>query len=94
MFAFAPVVGILFDSYGPRRVLIGGTAAHVLGLLCLSFSREYYQIMLSQSVLSAVGASSVCYGANNAVATYFSRKRALALGMVVSGSSVGGTVLP
>lgn len=94
LLAFAPVFGRAFDSYGPRKVIIFGTVTYTLGLLFLSLSEQYYQILLSQSILSGIGACAVCYGSNYAVATFFSKKRALALGIAVSGSSVGGTVLP
>jgi hypothetical protein len=92
LFLGAPIFGRIFDSYGPRPLLLGGTLFHVLGLVLLSFCREYYQVFLAQAVFSAIGASAIFWASNNAVGTWFRRRRAFAMGIVSSGSSVGGVV--
>lgn len=56
---FSPVGGKLFDSYGPRVPLLIGSVLHVFGLMMLSISKNYYQIMLSQSICSGIGSSLV-----------------------------------
>lgn len=86
--------GKLFDNYGPRWILIGGTIAHVFGLMMTSLAEEYYQFFLAQGVVSAIGASAVFYAAMNCVGTWFFHKRATAFGIMASGSSLGGVVLP
>ena len=50
-------MGKLFDNYGPRYLLLGGTFLHVFGLMMASLSSEYYQFILSQGVCSPIGAS-------------------------------------
>jgi hypothetical protein len=55
VFALGPVLGILFDNYGPRPLIIVGTAFHVFGLMMASLAKTYYQFILSQGVCSAVG---------------------------------------
>lgn len=92
MFLGAPVFGKLFDSYGPRSSLLLGTALHVFGLMMISVSTEFYQIFLAQSVCSAIGTSAIFWASNNSVGTWFRRRRALAFGIVSSGSSAGGVV--
>lgn len=92
MFVGAPFFGKLFDSYGSRWIMIVGTGFHVFGLMMLSISKQYYQIFLAQSVCSAIGSSAIFWAANNAVGTWFAKRRGLALGIVSSGSSVGGIV--
>lgn len=52
-----PIVGRLYDRYGPRYLIFVGSFLHVFGLMMTSISTEYYQIMLSQSVCSAIGVS-------------------------------------
>ncbi|KAI8961462.1 riboflavin transporter MCH5 [Daldinia sp. FL1419] len=88
------VMGRLFDSYGPRWLLIIGTLVFCFGLMMLSLSTQYYQILLSQSIVAAVGMSAVFNSAMNSVMGWFFKKRAAALGLMVSGSSLGGVVLP
>jgi MFS family permease len=94
LIVLAPVFGKIFDNYGPRFAVIVGATAHILGLVFLSLSGEYYQIFLSQSILSGIGACSLFYSGMNAVSTYFNMRRALAIGIVASGSSLGGVIQP
>jgi MFS family permease len=94
MFIGAPVFGKLFDSYGPRWLLAGGTFFHVFGLMMASISSKYYQLLLSQGLCSSLGAGAIFYAANNSGSTWFYRKRAFALGIMSSGSSLGGVIFP
>ncbi|KAH7155341.1 major facilitator superfamily domain-containing protein [Dactylonectria estremocensis] len=94
MLFFSPVGGRLFDNYGPRLPMLIGSFMHVFGLMMLSISSEYYQIMLSQSICSGIGSSLVFSPALTAAQTYFQKKRGIALGLVVAGSSIGGVVFP
>jgi MFS family permease len=59
MMALGPFIGLIYDKYGPRWLIIGGTFLHVFGLMMTSISTEYYQILLSQGVCSAVGVSAI-----------------------------------
>lgn len=59
-----------------------------------SLSSEYYQFILAQGICSPIGASMVFYPAMSTVATWFFRKRALAFGIMASGSSLGGVIFP
>jgi MFS family permease len=94
MFFCGPLTGILGDIYGPRLPLLLGSFLHVFGLMMTSISHEYYQFFLAQSVVSATGCSFLFFPTLAAVGQYFSSHRALALGIVVSGSSIGGVILP
>ena len=94
MYISAPLFGKIYDNYGPAPLLYGGTAAHVLGLMMASLAQEFYQFFLAQSLCSALGAAAVFYAGNNVIGTWFLRKRALAYGIVASGASVSGFLLP
>ncbi|KAL1974653.1 hypothetical protein VTN31DRAFT_4857 [Thermomyces dupontii] len=87
-------IGKVFDDYGPRPLLIVGTFLHVFGLMMTSISEEYYQLLLSQAVCSAIGSSMVFYPAFSCVSTWFLAKRGAALGLVAAGSSLGGVIFP
>ncbi|KAM4057918.1 major facilitator superfamily protein [Hirsutella rhossiliensis] len=88
------VFGRLFDNYGPRWMLWGGSLAYVFGLMMVSLSSTYYQFFLSQAIVGAAGSSAVFNCCMSCLVTWFSRRRAAAFGIMVSGSSVGGVVLP
>jgi MFS family permease len=57
-----------------------------------SVSKEYYQFFLAQGICSPLGASFVFSSALSCTATWFDKRRALAFGVVSSGSSLGGIV--
>lgn len=94
MFIGAPVFGKIFDSFGPRWLLAAGSFFHVFGLMMASLSTQYYQLLLSQGVCSALGSGAIFYAANNSASTWFLRRRAFAMGILSSGSSLGGVIFP
>ncbi|KAJ6779436.1 hypothetical protein PWT90_10268 [Aphanocladium album] len=89
-----PFIGVLFDKYGPEKLLIAGSFLHVFGLMMASISTKYYQFLLSQGVCSAIGVAAVFLSAIACVSGWFDRRRGLAFGILATGSSLGGVVLP
>ncbi|KAK2836955.1 hypothetical protein FQN49_006553 [Arthroderma sp. PD_2] len=94
MYLVAPACGKGFDNFGPRYLLIGGSAFHVFGLMMTSLSTEYYQFLLAQGICSPLGAGFLFYPTMNSTVTWFYKRRALAVGIVASGSSLGGIIMP
>jgi hypothetical protein len=94
MFAGGPVIGKLYDNYGPRWLLLGGTFLHVFGLMMTSLASQYYQFILAQGICSPIGASMIFYPAMSTITTWFFEKRAFAFGIIAAGSSLGGVVFP
>ncbi|OBT71253.1 hypothetical protein VF21_09485 [Pseudogymnoascus sp. 05NY08] len=82
-----PLIGKLFDRYGPRWLLLVGTFLHAFGLLMTSMSTKYYQFLLSQGVFSAIGASLVLLPPLNCIVGFFDKRRSTAFGIVATGSS-------
>jgi len=94
MFFGGPIFGKVFDNYGPRYLLLFGTFFHVFGLMMASLSTQYYQLLLTQGLVSALGASAVFYAAMGSVGTWFFKNRAGAFGIMAAGSSLGGVIFP
>lgn len=94
MQAGAPLFGKVFDGYGPRFLFLFGTFFHIFGIMMASLGKNYYELFLAQSVCSAMGASALFYGSTNSLLTWFCKRRALALGISASGSSLGGVIMP
>lgn len=86
--------GTLFDALGPRLLLIIGSTLEIWGLFMISIAKNYWELLLSNGVLVGLGGSICFYMALNSVSTWFLRKRGVALAITVSGSSLGGTLLP
>lgn len=89
-----PFIGVLFDRYGPEKLLIAGSLMHVFGLMMASISTKYYQFLLSQGVCSAIGVAAVFLSAIACVSGWFDKRRGLAFGILATGSSLGGVVFP
>ncbi|KAH6851060.1 major facilitator superfamily domain-containing protein [Chaetomium sp. MPI-CAGE-AT-0009] len=92
-FAGGLVAGPLFDRYG-AWVIRPGAVLYVFALMMTSICKEYWQFMLAQGVLTGLAMSVMQVPAFAAVSQYFDKKRAAAIGLVVSGSSIGGIVFP
>lgn len=91
---FGLIFGRVFDVYGPRWMLVIGTVVYIFGLMMTSLCTEYWQFFLAQGVCAAIAASAVFNACMTSVFSWFFKKRAAALGIMVSGSSVGGVVMP
>ena len=70
------------------------TLVYVLGLIAVSFCTQYYQFMLAQGVLMGSAVAFLQFPAFAIVSQYFDKRRGAALGLLVSGSSIGGVVFP
>ena len=66
----------------------------LFALFMMSLSSQYYQLFLTQALLLGVGISFVILPAMTATSYYFAASRSLAMGIMVSGSSVGGAIWP
>lgn len=87
-------MGVLFDNFGPRWLLIAGSFFHIFGLMMISISKEYYQFFLAQGICSPIGTAALFHCSITSVNTWFRRRRALALGVTFSGSGFGGIIFP
>jgi MFS family permease len=59
-----------------------------------SLCKEFWQIFLAQGVAGGLGLGLLFLPAISTIPQWFKRRRALATGIVVSGSSIGGVVFP
>ncbi|KAL4787212.1 major facilitator superfamily domain-containing protein [Aspergillus varians] len=94
MFFGGPFVGVVFDNFGPRWMLLLGSFFHIFGLMMVSISSEYYQFLLAQGICSPIGISALFNVCITSVNTWFRQRRALALGVTISGSGFGGIIFP
>jgi MFS family permease len=59
-----------------------------------SLSKEYYQVLLSQGVCSAVGVCAIFQPSISCIPSWFNKKRGAAYGIASTGSSLGGVIFP
>ena len=83
------LAGPLFDRGYVRHVMLLGSFMVVFGQMMLSLSTKYYQVMLSQGFCVGIGAGLIYVPAIAMVSVRFTTKRAIAMGLVTSGASLG-----
>jgi MFS family permease len=87
-------VGPLFDRYGPRWLVLGGSVLYFASLMLLAQCRVYWQLMLVYGVLGGVSSAFLTTTALAVVAHWFEKRRGIASGIAFVGSSVGGIMFP
>ncbi|KAI0049115.1 putative MFS monocarboxylate transporter [Auriscalpium vulgare] len=88
------LTGPIFDAGYLRSLVAVGSFLIVFGMMMTSLSTEYYQVFLAQGVTVGLGAGCLFVPSFAVLASYFSKRRATALGIAASGSSLGGVVYP
>ncbi|ANB15604.1 Mch5p [Sugiyamaella lignohabitans] len=86
--------GRLVDAGYARYMTIVGVFLVVFGFMMTSLSYSYYQVLLAQGIAVGIGANLLFISVLSVVPQYFTTRRAAALGLVVSGSSLGGVLYP
>jgi MFS family permease len=94
MSLFAPLVGIMTDRWGPRRLLFGGVIITSLGMFLLSRTNSL-GMFYGAFVLIAIGMSTCTMTVlMTAVANWFRRRVGIATGIAISGFGLGGLMVP
>ncbi|KAI0890366.1 MFS general substrate transporter [Annulohypoxylon maeteangense] len=94
VFFFGIQVGPIFDRYGPRYLIAIGSVMCVASQMLLGLCHEYYQIILTYSVLGGLGGALLNVPAYGVIAHFFKKRRGLATGIAATSGSVGGIAFP
>ncbi|MGB2827577.1 MAG: MFS transporter [Dehalococcoidales bacterium] len=90
----SPIVGILADRWGPRKLIFGGILVTVASLLLLSSTTSLFMFYVS-FVLLAIGVSACTVTVLlTAVANWFRRKMGIASGIAICGFGFSGLMIP
>ncbi|KAL5425938.1 hypothetical protein PMIN07_011761 [Paraphaeosphaeria minitans] len=84
--------GPLFDLGYFRSMLYIGNFLIVFGIMMLSLCTTYWQVFLAQGICMGLGAGLLYIPSLALVGIWFEKKRAMALGIVMSGIAVGGVI--
>ncbi|KAL5463112.1 hypothetical protein PMIN06_001349 [Paraphaeosphaeria minitans] len=60
----------------------------------MSAAKNYWQLLLTQGICTGIGGGIFFMPVMSLVATYFAKRRGLAVGLVTVGNSVGGMIYP
>jgi MFS family permease len=92
MSILAPLAGALIKNYHPRVVIFVGGALIGLGNILAGSGTHLWHFTLAQGVVVGAG-TSLCYiPAVTVTPAWFNERRGLAMGIVLSGTGVGGVV--
>ena len=90
----SPLVGVLADRWGPKRLVFGGVFITVAGLLLLGATRSLVMFYGAFALL-AVGVSACTVTVLlTAVANWFRKKMGLASGIAICGFGFSGLLIP
>lgn len=85
-----PIMALLMDRFGLRRVMLAGEALIVVGLMLLSRVTHLWQLYMLYGVLLGFSRAGASYLAlSTLLNNWFVRRRALVMGIAVAGSGLG-----
>ena len=87
-------IGPVFDAYGPRYLILGGSISLLLSVFLMSVCTQYWHFMLAFSLLGGVGTALIFTPAVSAIGHWFMKGRGNATGIAAAGGSVGGVIFP
>jgi len=88
------ILGPLTDRFGPRIVLIFGSACLGLGIGLISQVKTVWHIYIVYGLLASWGMGAVYITSNPTIVKWFIEKRGQALGFAQSGQGIGIILLP
>ncbi|QKX60182.1 uncharacterized protein TRUGW13939_07325 [Talaromyces rugulosus] len=94
LFSGSLVTGRILDLFGPTAMFWLGSLINIFSMMMISLCRKYWELILAQGVLLGVGNAFLVCPALALVGQYFMKRRAVAIGVTIAGSSLGGVVWP
>ncbi|CAO3611494.1 unnamed protein product [Cunninghamella echinulata] len=89
-----PVNQFITSKIGTRWVMFIGSLLMSIGLILASFSEEVWHLYMTQSIIHGTGSALLYIVSMSISPQWFEKRRGLAMGVMVSGSGLGGLVTP
>ncbi|THU80147.1 MFS general substrate transporter [Dendrothele bispora CBS 962.96] len=96
LYACGVFTGVWFDKGYFNHMLIPGSVVYLVSFFMLSLCKpgQYYQFLLSQGLGMGLGMGLMAVPSISIISHYFHKRRALASGIVFSGTSLAGVIWP
>eukprot|EP00127_Corallochytrium_limacisporum_P001975 Clim_evm3s92 gene=Clim_evmTU3s92 len=88
----APWAGTASSRFGSRNALVCGTFLLIVGLISSSYVEHAYGLFLTWGILMGAGLSLILYPSIGVIMQWFRQYKAMALGLALMGSGIGGFV--
>ena len=89
-----PIEGYLVDHYGPRRIILVGYLLMGAGFIAFSTISTLTSFYIAFAFIAFGASLSGFLPMSTAVTNWFIRRRGLAMGILLSGISIGGLLVP
>ncbi len=89
-----PLVGILFDRFGPRRLVFAGGVLIGLGLFLVSRTNSIVTFYIAFFLMSTGLGSCTSFMLTTVLGNWFRRKISIATGIALCGGAAGGLLVP
>ncbi|KAL8720597.1 MAG: hypothetical protein Q9225_002561 [Loekoesia sp. 1 TL-2023] len=94
LFFIGTLSGRAMDAGYFRTLIVTGCSMQLLGVFATSLCKQYWQLFLAQGVVQGLGNGLLFTPTVALISTYFTTKRALALGFAACGAPTGGMIFP
>ena len=74
-FIFSFLIGLLYDKFGYRAVMITGSCIATLGFFLAPFANSIWIVVVLIGIIASIGHGAVVYPSNLTVSYYFEGKR-------------------
>lgn len=88
------LIGPVFDSKGPRVLVLGGSILLTTSMMLLGLCTKYWHFILVYSVLNGLGGCLMNTPALASIGHFFLVRRGTATGVAMTSGSVGGVIFP
>ncbi|CAO3566632.1 unnamed protein product [Mortierella alpina] len=93
IFAAAPAIVVMIQKMGARTVLALGVISATSGFIGASFASQFWHLYITIGLLFGSGGCFVYFTSITVLAQYFNRRRGVVVGIAISGSGIGASVM-
>jgi predicted MFS family arabinose efflux permease len=91
----SPGIGVLFDRFSPRRIILPSIVIFALALASLSMlGPSIKRFYLTYFILGLVANGTAQFAYTRTILTWFKQRRGIALALILTGSGVGSILIP
>ncbi|WP_263378176.1 MFS transporter [Granulicella paludicola] len=91
----SPGIGVLFDRFAPRRIILPSILIFAMALASLSLlGPSIKRFYLTFFILGLVANGTAQFAYTRTILTWFSKRRGIALAIILTGSGVGSILIP
>ncbi|KAH7041746.1 major facilitator superfamily domain-containing protein [Linnemannia elongata] len=93
IFVAAPAIVVLITNFGTTTVLASGVLCVTTGFVAASFATTYWYLYITVGFLYGFGGCLIYFTCINVLARYFNKRRGVVVGVAISGSGIGSSVM-